>query len=609
MSDAPDNVRPIRAAVDEAKEVPWVDGSGSKTTGGKRKPPAGDGILPADCPVMPLGMANGIYYYLDAAKQFRAIKDKDHGRLVLMGLFGSKSMLLPQYWERRDKSGKNVVGWRPEECAEALMASAARKGVWSADERVRGPGAWRGPEGELILHCGDQIITKHLDGRREIAEPGAVGRYVYPAGPPGPQPAPEAAIEGAGGPGGRVLDILGTWRWRRGEVDATLQLGWIVASMAGGALSWRPVLWVTGGAGTGKSTLHRLLHDLHDDAIVQPTDATPAGIWQKLRYSTHPVAFDELEAEEDNRKAQAVVKLARQAASGGVVLRGGADHQGAEFVARAAFLFSSILLPPLLGQDRSRLAILELEKLPRGQAMPDMAARALRALGAGLRRRLFDQWPRWEATLESYRHALTTIGGHGARGADQFGTLLAAADLALYDDAPDDARVSAWAEKLRASELIEVDDNEADEQRLVAHLMTATVDPFRSGARKSLGEWIARAASDDPPEDPSQPQPAIEANRVLGTYGLKVIRLEAGTILAIANYHAGLTHIFAGTHWAGRSGAQGVWVQAARRLQGAIPSTRAIWFCGAGGQGYTGRGTLVPIERFLSKHDTSHPIN
>ena len=47
-----------------------------------------------------------------------------------------------------------------------------------------------------------------------------------------------------------------------------------------------------------------------------------------------------------------------------MVLRGGSDHQAAGFVVRSAFMFSSILIPPLLDQDLSRIAVLTLKDLP-----------------------------------------------------------------------------------------------------------------------------------------------------------------------------------------------------------------------------------------------------
>jgi hypothetical protein len=148
-----------------------------------------------------------------------------------------------------------------------------------------------------------------------------------------------------------LVAVLATWNWSRSDTDAHLLFGWIVAAMFGVALDWRPLAWVTGDAGSGKSTLDRLLSIVMggEQGLVTTTDATEAGLRSVVRQSTLPIAFDEAEA--DNRRMAGVIKFARQAASGGMVLRGSADHKGAEFRVRSCFLFSSILIPPLGDQD------------------------------------------------------------------------------------------------------------------------------------------------------------------------------------------------------------------------------------------------------------------
>ena len=40
-------------------------------------------------------------------------------------------------------------------------------------------------------------------------------------------------------------------------------LGWLAAGKLGGALDWRPLIWVTGGSNTGKSTLLSSLTNAH----------------------------------------------------------------------------------------------------------------------------------------------------------------------------------------------------------------------------------------------------------------------------------------------------------------------------------------------------------
>jgi hypothetical protein len=196
-----------------------------------------------------------------------------------------------------------------------------------------------------------------------------------------------------------------------------------------------------------------------ESAMVKASDATAAGLWQAVGHASLPVALDELESEEDNRKNSNIIKLARHAASGGQTLRGGSDHKGTDFTVRSAFLFSSILMPPMLGQDVSRMAVLQLNALA-GVSPPALEPVLLAQFGAIFRRRILDHWHRFPELLESWRQALSTK-GHSGRSADQFGTLMACADLLLSDFMPDGDSLEEWTELLKRSTLSEAEDARA----------------------------------------------------------------------------------------------------------------------------------------------------
>ena len=572
----PVNLSGVRAARDAAKRVvPAKDE--------QQAPPKG--ALPEDCPVVPLGKDEGTRYYLDADCQLRALADKEHSRLGILGLFGNDHALLYKYWPRCDKNGF-TTGWRPELAAEMLIGACSLKGVWDSTERERGRGAWLGENGELVLHTGSTVMsfphTAHAWRDHQASPAGLVGYFVYSRGGAIGAPSHEAVAGGAHGAAGELLDLLATWQWRRPDIDAVLLLGWIGAAMVGGALKWRPMAWLTGDRGSGKSMLQELIKQLFAGGIIQTADSTPAGLWQALRHQTLPVAFDELEAEEDPRRAIAVVKLARTASSGALMLRGGADHKGTEFVVRSSFLFSSILIPPLTPQDRSRITVLELEDLPIGAEAPVLEAKAIGRLGAQLRRRMVDGWSRMSATLDRYQSALKNA-GHTARSADQIGTLLMCADLLLYDDAEDNDGVEQWCGKFSVAEYDQSDDATRDHTRCLQHLLSATIDPHRNGGQRSVAEWIRIAAKIDDGDD-------AEAGRVLGRCGIKVVN-DKPRVVVVANYHQGLADLYGGTHWAGRSSTQGVWVQALRRLRGASGYTKAVWFAGV-----VTKATAIPID-------------
>jgi hypothetical protein len=544
-----------------------------------------DGFLPPDCPVTPLGLFGNHCFYLDSQRQLIELPGRDHSRLGIVRLFNKNFHFLYASWPRTDKEGR-VTGWRPELAAERLMASCGAKGIWNPADRERGRGAWRGERGELVLHTGQDVLTFAPNPRawsdRLVHSPGVIGRFVYPAAEAVGMPADMIA----GGAGDALLAMLRTWNWRRDDIDAVLLLGWMGAAMIGGALHWRPIVWITGGKSTGKSTLQDLIEAVFNEALIKLADTSEAYIRQTLKHQTLPVSLDEAESEEDNRRLNSIVRLARLAASGGKLGRGGSDHNAVEFTMRSAFQFGSILMPSLLGQDRSRMAVLELGELPKETPTPDVSRERWSPIGAQLRRRMVDGWVRWETTLAWYRHS--------KRAQDSFGTLLAAADVLLFDGAPNTQAGGEWIDLLRAAGMAEIEDDARDERQCADHLMSIAVDPFRNGSRRLLAEWVRIAALWDAGD-------AVQAQAVLGTMGLKVRYEKLGRddvpMLVVADNHKGLADLFENTRWASRSGSIGVWAQALRRLPGA-DRAGAQYFAGL-----TCKATKIPLESVLVRRD------
>ena len=622
MADPPKKPISLRLAIDNGEEAKPLDPAAAAPVakpaasakpahpGNGTKQPArrsGGGIvgappdwsqrLPDDCPVTPLGRDGLRYFYLDAAQHLVELTATDHQRLNLMGLFGQRTDYLYKQWPRLTNIAKrehrtdpepppewDITGWKPEAVAESLMAACARLGDWDSFKRVRGPGAWRADDGRLILHCGDVVLVEGMENPT-----GFIAGYVYPTRAGLPRPWPHRAAAADAGPGYLLRDLFATWNWQRGRLDVLLLLGLIGCGFLGGALAWRPMGWITGGSGTGKSTLKRMLEGLYAGRLIGTEDPSPAGIWQKLGHATLPVAVDEHEPEEDNRKNNAVVKLARMAASGALMLRGGADHQGTEFVVRSVFMFLSILVPPLMGQDRNRMAILSLGPL-KSESAPELPESKLRELGQQVLRRLIDHWPEWNEVHGIFRAAL--LNEHlSARTSDVYAALLTAAELIQHDDR---TALRDYAEQI-AFEIAryaagEAGDDMPDEERCLAYLQTAIVPLETTGPRKAVGEWIRRATI-----YPTHDERAIEARKVLANYGLKItyIRHEGGArinSLGVAFSHKELSRVFAGTHWAARAGTNGVWKQALERLPGTERAKSPLWFSGG-----NARALLIPF--------------
>ncbi|HWK44907.1 MAG TPA: hypothetical protein VNT30_09310 [Stellaceae bacterium] len=576
-----------------------------------------DSVLPAGCPVTPLGHDTGTCYYLCEAGQLRNLSAKDHSRNNLIDLFGRRAEYVFRTWPRKQQMKETgawiITGFKAEECGDTLRLACKLAGVWSPVGRVRGAGAWRGVDDELVLHAGDALLTVRAGDAGVFQEPGAlpwiegkpgiVGRQVYPTAPSLPRPSPaREPQDSAEGAGAKMLRMLGTWSLRRPGIDDHLVLGWIGAAMLGGALGWRPVMWITGAYNTGKSSMDKLVdRTLGAGTMLHTSDASAAGVRQVLGHDSRPVAIDEAEADTDGRKMKAMVELARSAATGALAIRGGSDHKATQFTLRSCFLFSSILIPPLLPQDRSRIAVIELDALG-SSPPPDMSERTCAELGARLLRQLTEQWHRYDATCEAYRDAMARA-GHSSRGQDVYGTLLACADLLLYDHPPDGETLDAWCDKMAAEGMAEIQAQSSDNDACLRHLLTTPLEAPRDRLRFTVADWIRRAIGTYPGMDDDAAAAAL-ADRVLQEAGVKVCAEDGGKpikldrYLAVASSHRGLSKIYAGTQWADAPGAQGVWVQSLRRLPHLVPlgangKPKAIWI------GSTVKATLLPLALCL----------
>lgn len=588
--------------------------------------------LDAGCPVKPLGIRSDISgsqtcYYLDTNGQLVGLEAGNrHGKNSLIALFGPKSDWLESHypqWSKPvteyDRSTKThtiikpsqIIGFDQAEASRALIEECMRRGIFDPTGKMRGRGAHQTREGGLVLHYGDKILaTQHrTDGSIkgwQWLEPGRHDGFVYPRGPSMPRPLAEDASTK---PAIKLNRLVSSWNWKRPLLDPRLLLGWIGAAMVGGALPWRPNIWITGARGTGKSTLNGedgVLDRIFGDGLMKTGNASAAAIRQTLKNSTIPVVFDEIEASADNRRVTEVVELARVSSSGAKIYRGGQDHQAQEFTLRSCFQFSSINIPPMEPQDRSRLGILELKPFAPGSIPPDLEDYHLPLLGKHLMRRMIDGWSRFRATLKRYQRALASA-GHDNRACDQFGTLLACADLLINDDLPDDEELAHWVGLCDRHQMVEIADATSDNRACMDHILTSLAQARGGDEREALATWIGRAVS-----AAANPDSMDRSAERLQQIGLKVVNAryhpaadgkparwgaaeympgEPG-YLAVAGHGQGLSAIFAGTKWQG-----GVWRQSLARTEGCIEPVKIKF----GKSSLT--GVLVPLAAVLDESE------
>ena len=262
------------------------------------------------------------------------------------------------YWETLypAKSGAN---WT--QAASNLFEASANVGVYSPI-RIRGRGAYIDKK-HTLLHLGEEIICngerlsilKKLPFKTNYIYQRSANLYGCGNEPP---LSDSAAYE--------ILELAQRFQW---DVQASgmLLAGWVALAPICGALDWRPHVWLTGGAGTGKSAiLDRFVSPLLADMGVHVSgNTTEAGLRQTLKSDALPIIFDEAESNEkaDQQRMQSILALARVASSetNAQMIKGSPNGEVIRFHLRSMFFLSSISTALKQGADRTRFAQLTLK--------------------------------------------------------------------------------------------------------------------------------------------------------------------------------------------------------------------------------------------------------
>ncbi len=134
----------------------------------------------------------------------------------------------------------------------AIQRIAFKRGYFDPSMR-RGRGAWL-DERRSVYHLGDRLLV----GGVETDLSGIKSRFVYEQSRKMPPPAvqPLSNAEGL-----RIVEMFKRFLWKI-PVSAALAAGFVALAPLCGALDWRPHIWLTGGAGSGKTTILNFINFL-----------------------------------------------------------------------------------------------------------------------------------------------------------------------------------------------------------------------------------------------------------------------------------------------------------------------------------------------------------
>lgn len=349
-----------------------------------------------------------------------------------------------EYWESLYPGDRGGTRWG--DAGSDIMQKCHDVGIFKADS-IRGPGAWT-DQGRPLFHCGDKIFMngKYFDLNKSFK---SKFMYEYSEKTAQMDADPLTNEEAAA-----FVEALGHASWKK-EESGSILAAWMALAPISGALDWRPHLWLTGPAGTGKSWLmeHVCNKILHGYATFAQGQTTEAGLRQNQRSSSLPIIFDEFETndEHSSQRVRMILELARQASSdsSAVVFKGTSSGDPLQFRPRFSMLVSSVRVNLIHEEDASRFTLLELERKNNSETFALLEDWAIRnsssEFGKRLARRSFEFLP---SIIKNARMFQKVIGKkYSMRFGQQWGTL-AAGITSLIDGGQiyDEATATAWIE-------------------------------------------------------------------------------------------------------------------------------------------------------------------
>jgi putative DNA primase/helicase len=480
-----------------------------------------------------------------------------------------------EYWQALYPS-RTGTDWTS--AASSLFELQSRIGIYDP-HRIRGRGAWR-DQGQSVLHLGDRLIIGDRSVPSSTGIDGSAYIYQRLARLTGPGTAKPLSRDDAY----ILCGIAERFRWEV-PVSGLLLAGWVVLAPVCGALDWRPHIWITAGAGSGKSAiLERYIAPLLGDLSLHVSGNTSeAGLRQTLRADALPVVFDEAESNEktDQQRMQNVLSLARVASSESraQTIKGSADGDAQRYAIRSMFCMSSIATALKQGADKSRFAQLTLRNpgdIPKAERIAhweqldrDLDRYVTDRVGQRLQARTVAMIPTIRESIKVFTRAAAEIFDSQRLG-DQYGALLGGAwslysdDVATRDEAYQLIEQNSWESYSQSTEL-------PDEKRCIQMILQhqVRVESDDRICTRTLGELVEIAASRRVDREVTATQAQDSMSRV----GLKVDNQRQA--LLVSNTAGAIAAILRDTAWAQ------CWATVLARLPGAqrVGSTR---FSGAG---------------------------
>ena len=320
-------------------------------------------------------------------------------------------------------------------CVDAILRVADTKGIVDLTRAVLGRGGFYLNNRPHYYLGGSRVLSADEEGlltqEEDINHLGQVLRPGPEIRSKGDDNAKEWARE--------LYDTMLDYRWAT-SFDGHVFLGWLVTSLIGGLLPFRPMVWLVAPPESGKTFLHTpILKQIMDNALWVAGDQTAAAIIEHMRDNSLPIWIDEFEpgvGRKDDRFRD-IMALIRLATSGEAEYARGGPAKSLNARPRFSAICSSVNQATMSLADETRFVTIRFNR----KGVDDWTSLESRIAevvqperGAAIRHRIIEHAGEVAKLAEHKAGLLRADADVSTRSAQIYGALSAGAAFLASDD-------------------------------------------------------------------------------------------------------------------------------------------------------------------------------
>jgi putative DNA primase/helicase len=523
-------------------EAEYVQGSMDTVQHGNVYKPSGNG---GSAPCESNGSPGGPFQHLgyDDQRHYFLPRGSNIVTRIGKGSFNKTKLLelAPLSWwcmEYPDKRGFDV-----DVAIDTTIRDSELRGMFQTS-RIRGSGVWL-HDNKLIINNGETTTDEHGN------EVSINSKFYYVKSD---KRMGDFRGDMATSEQGYNLMKLFIAQGFESEFEALAMLGWTLIAPFGGILKWRPHVWLTGPAKSGKShILENLIEPLVSPFYHKGTGKTSApGIYRAIRNTACPILLDEMEPgknanKETIQKIEEKLELARNASSDFSSTFTLTSMSGSglteEFCVRSCFCFASIL-PYFSGEAiESRIILSRLKNI---KTTKSKIEKTVEILKTGImdnpvifQRRIFRKLKSIITNIEIVKKIFIEQTGDQRKSDNLAPVFAAIIAIAEDSDIVDIDKIKKLVEIFTNDLKSEKSGSESDEDKLFFEMLDYTIQ-LSPSEKISIAELILQAANRAERISP-------EKHDVLQRHGIRMLEIEGNQYLAIASSHSAIKRILSDT--------------------------------------------------------------